>query len=90
MSSPDQPNSPDFSDYSLCDNVVVLPDGSVTWETEDETPPEVIATVACEVVPEWHFLSTECLQLLQPQSPEIFVTVPEFAPTRVLKFSGRS
>ena len=88
-SSPDQSNASDFSDSPLLDNVVIFPDGSVTWVTVSATPSEVILTVACEVVPEWHLLPAECLRSPQPQPPDIFVTVPEFAPMRILKSAGR-
>ncbi len=89
ISSPGQLNASDFSDSSLLNNVVILPDGSVTWVTASATPSEVIPTVACEVVPEWHPLPAECFRLPQPQPPDIFVTVPEFAPLRALKSAGR-
>jgi hypothetical protein len=88
ISSPGQLNASDFSDSPLLDNVVIFPDGSVTWEN-DVTPSEAIPTVACEVVPDWHLLSAEYLRLPQPQPPDIFVMVPEFAPTRALKSVGR-
>lgn len=89
ISSPGQPNASDSSDSPLLDNVVILPDGSVTWVTASATPSEAIPSVACEVVPEWHLLPTECFQLPQPQPPDIFATVPEFAPMRALKSAGR-
>jgi hypothetical protein len=88
--NPSDPNPSDSSDYSLLDNVVIFPDGSVTWATASATPPDVIPTVACEVVPEGHSLIDECIQMLQPHSPEIFVMVPEFAPRQALKATRRS
>jgi hypothetical protein len=87
--SPGQSNASDSSDFPLLDNVVILPDGSVTWDTASATPSEGIPTVACEVVPEWYPLPAECFRLPQPQPPDIFVTVPEFAPMRALKSAGR-
>jgi hypothetical protein len=86
-SSPGQ-RDPSDSDSTLLDNVVIFPDGSVTWVAASALLPEVIPTVACEVVPEWHSPSTESLQM--PQPPEICVVVPEFAPRRILKSAGRS
>lgn len=77
----------DFSDSSLLDNVVIFPDGTVTWVTASATPSEVIPTAACEVVPEWYLLPAEWLP--QPQPPDIFITAPEFAPVRALKSTGR-
>lgn len=88
ISLPDQLNASDFSDFPLLDNVVIFPDGSVSWVIASPIS-EVTPTVACEVVPEWHLLPTQCLRLPQPQPPDIFITVPEFAPMRALKFAGR-
>ena len=88
ISSPGQLNASDSSNSPLLDNVVILPDGSVTWIAASVTQPEVIPTVACEVIPEWHPLPDEYFRLPQPQPPDIFVTVPEFAPMRALKSAG--
>lgn len=86
---PGQFDGSDSSDSPLLDNVVIFPDGSVTWVTASPTPSEVIPTVACEVIPEWHILPAECLRLPQPQPPDIFITVPEFAPLRALESTER-
>jgi hypothetical protein len=83
----------------LLHNVVILPDGTVTWsadtwsadtwsaDTWSEKIPEVIPAVDCEIVPEWY--SIGLLQIPQPQPPEIFITVPEFTSTRALKMAER-
>jgi hypothetical protein len=73
----------------LLDNVVIFPDGSVTWSLAVATP-EVIPIAACEVVPEWYPLPTEFLHIPQPHAPEAFVTVPEFTPLRALTAAWRA
>ncbi|MBW4517555.1 MAG: hypothetical protein KME11_20315 [Timaviella obliquedivisa GSE-PSE-MK23-08B] len=83
--SPDQPNGANLSNSLLLDNVVIFPDGSVTWLTANPISSEMISTVACEIVPEEYSLPVEHLRLPQPQPPEIFVTEPEFTPMRILK-----
>jgi hypothetical protein len=62
----------------LFHNVVILPDGTVTWSAE--VAPEVIPAVDCEVVPEWYPV---VLRIPQPQPPEVFVTIPEFTSGRI-------
>jgi hypothetical protein len=86
---PGQLDAAESNDSPLLDNVVIFPDGSVTWVIASPMPSEVIPAVACEVVPDWYFLPAECLRLPQPQPPDIFITVPEFAPLRALKSTER-
>ncbi|NJR39507.1 MAG: hypothetical protein HC781_12685 [Leptolyngbyaceae cyanobacterium CSU_1_4] len=86
---PNQLNASDSSDSPLLNNVVIFPDGSVTWVTPSPMPSEVISTVTCEVVPEGFLLPAECLRLPQPQPPDIFVSAPEFTPLRTLKSMER-
>jgi hypothetical protein len=83
VSSPDPGKA--LGNYPLLHNVVILPDGTVTWSAE--AAPEVIPAVACEIVLDWYPI--EFLRIPQPQPPEIFVTAPEFTPTRALKSAGR-
>jgi hypothetical protein len=71
--------------YPLLHNVVILPDGTVTWSAE--AAPEVVPAVDCEIVLDWYPI--EFLRIPQPQPPEIFVTAPEFTSTRVLNPAGR-
>jgi hypothetical protein len=74
----------------LLHNVVILPDGTVTWSAESwaaETAPEIIPAVDCEVVPEWYPVAF--IQIPQPQPPETFITVPEFTSARALKTAER-
>jgi hypothetical protein len=69
----------DLGDRPLLHNVVILPDGTVTWSAE--AAPEVIPAVDCEVVLDWY--PVEFLRIPQPQPPEVFVTTPEFTSGRI-------
>jgi len=86
---PGQLDADDSSDSPLLNNVVIFTDGSVTWVTASPMPSEALPAVACEVVPEWYLLPAECLRSPQLQPPDNFITVPEFAPLRVLKSAER-
>jgi hypothetical protein len=79
---------------ALLEQVVVFPDGSVTWALLEEAEleraldsPEIIPLVDCEIVPDYQPLAIDRLRLPSPQQPEWLVTAPEFTP--VLKSVGR-
>jgi hypothetical protein len=71
-------SDPSESLTATLEQVVVFPDGSVTWAIEP--PPERIPVVACEIVPEYEPLPMDLLRSPRPHQPEFLAVAPEFAP----------